>query len=99
MLSDKPLDEIGEDRLGFLAYADALAELLDHPDTDTPLTIAINAQWGAGKTSLAKMAEARLVERAIQRGDRPYVRCWFNATRSQKQPKARCKMSASSSDS
>lgn len=34
-LSDKPLEDDADDRLGFAAYADALAELLDHPDTDT----------------------------------------------------------------
>jgi hypothetical protein len=78
-LSDKPLEDDADDRLGFAAYADALAELLDHPDTDTPLTIAISAQWGAGKTSLAKMVEDRLRRRPLQRGDPSHVTCWFNA--------------------
>jgi hypothetical protein len=79
MLSDKPLEDDADDRLGFAAYADALAELLDHPDTDTPLTIAISAQWGAGKTSLAKMVEDRLERRPFQRGEPPHITCWFNA--------------------
>jgi hypothetical protein len=78
-LSDKPLDDDAGDRLGFAGYADALSELLDHPDTDTPLTIAISAQWGAGKTSLAKMVEIRLKQRPTERGDPPHVTCWFNA--------------------
>jgi hypothetical protein len=78
-LSDKPLEDDAGDRLDFVAYADALAELLDHPDTDTPLTIAISAQWGAGKTSLAKMVERRLEQRPIERSDPPHVTCWFNA--------------------
>jgi hypothetical protein len=78
-LSDRPLTDDADDRLGFAGYADALAELLDHPDTDTPLTIAISAQWGAGKTSLAKMVESRLKQRPIERGDPPHITCWFNA--------------------
>jgi hypothetical protein len=79
MLSDRPLTDDADDRLGFAGYADALAELLDHPDTDTPLTIAISAQWGAGKTSLAKMVENRLKLRPMERGDPPHITCWFNA--------------------
>jgi hypothetical protein len=78
-LSDKPLEDDADDRLDFVAYADALTELLDHPATDTPLTIAISARWGAGKTSLAKMVEGRLKRRPIQRGDPPHITCWFNA--------------------
>lgn len=78
-LSDRPLTDDDDDRLGFAGYADALAELLDHPDTDTPLTIAISAQWGAGKTSLAKMVESRLKQRPTERGDPPHITCWFNA--------------------
>jgi hypothetical protein len=78
-LSDQPLDDDADDRLGFAGYADALAELLDHPDTDTPLTIAISAPWGAGKTSLAKMVESRLWERPVERGDSPHITCWFKA--------------------
>ena len=79
MLADSPLTTDGDDRLGFAAYANALAGLLDHPDTATPLTIAISAPWGAGKTSLANMVASRLVNRPLQRGDRPHIVCWFNA--------------------
>jgi hypothetical protein len=79
MLADVPLSGDSGDRLGFAAYADALAGLLDHPDTDTPLTVSISAAWGSGKTSLANMITRRLVERPLQRGDRPHIICWFNA--------------------
>src|SRR6266511_4076045 len=79
MLADAPLTDDRHDRLDFRAYADALAGLLDHPDTDTPLTIAINAPWGAGKTSLANMVTQRLETRPLQRGDRSHIICWFNA--------------------
>jgi KAP family P-loop domain len=79
MLADSPLTTDSNDQLDFAAYADALAELLENEKTDTPLTIAISASWGAGKTSLANMVTTRLVDRPIERGDRPHIVCWFNA--------------------
>jgi hypothetical protein len=79
MLADTPLDSDAADRLGFKAYARALAGLINSPDTSTPLTLAINAPWGAGKTTLAKMVE-RILKRAPAAGRRqPHVTCWFNA--------------------
>jgi hypothetical protein len=59
------------------AYADALALLMDWKDTNTPLTIAINGPWGSGKTSLAKMTEARLPIGSDW--DASHVICWFDA--------------------
>ena len=79
MLADSPLTSGGGDQLGFAAYANALAGVLDHQHTDTPLTVAISAPWGAGKTSLANMISRELVERPLKRGDRPHIVCWFNA--------------------
>jgi hypothetical protein len=49
-----------EDNLGHGAYADAIAAFIQHPDTRPPLTIAIKAPWGAGKTSLMRMVQQRL---------------------------------------
>jgi hypothetical protein len=77
LYADKPLEPGDADLLGFGAYADALALLMDWKDTSTPLTIAINGPWGSGKTSLAKMAEARLPIGSDW--DAPHVVCWFDA--------------------
>jgi KAP family P-loop domain len=77
LYADKPLEPGNHDALGFGAYADALALLMDWKDTSTPLTIAINGPWGSGKTSLAKMAEARLPIGSDW--DAPHVICWFDA--------------------
>lgn len=77
LYADKPLEPGNQDALGFGAYADALALLMDWKDTSTPLTIAINGPWGSGKTSLAKMAEARLPIGSDW--DAPHVICWFDA--------------------
>jgi hypothetical protein len=49
-----------DDQLGYAAYADAIAEFLQHEDTRPPLTIGIKAPWGAGKTSLMRMVQDRL---------------------------------------
>jgi hypothetical protein len=68
LLADTPIEQDEQDRLGFTAYADALAGLLDDPATSTPLTVAITGPWGSGKTSLAKMVEARLQRWPRERG-------------------------------
>jgi hypothetical protein len=61
-------------------YADAIASLIDNDITETPLTIAVSAPWGGGKTSVAKMVRWRLAERTASRGrDRPVLACWFDA--------------------
>jgi KAP family P-loop domain len=79
MLADRPLDDEREDRLGFVVYAQALAELIDHPGTHTPLTIAVSAPWGAGKTSLARLVAYRLAQWRKEWGQPPHIVCWFNA--------------------
>lgn len=79
MLADRPLESDDDDLLGFSEYADALAELIDNPETVTPLTIAISAPWGAGKTSLAKLICRRLDAWPQGRGEPPHITCWFNA--------------------
>jgi KAP family P-loop domain len=66
-----------KDSLGLGAYANALALLMDTKETRTPLTIAINGPWGSGKTSLAKMAEARLPIGSDW--NKPHITCWFDA--------------------
>ena len=79
MLADRPLGDEKHDSFGFRAYATALAELIDNPKTATPLTIAISAPWGAGKTSLGRLLESRLLQRARERRARPHAIVWFNA--------------------
>ena len=78
LLSDRPLTNDRNDSLGFAAYADALAGIIGDSETDTPLTIAISAEWGAGKTSLARMIEHKLLDKEVF-PNRQNITCWFNA--------------------
>ena len=79
MLSDDALQGRSGDRLGFGEYAAAFGGLINDKQTVTPLTLAINAKWGVGKTSLARMIEEHLVEGQRELGERPHVTYWFNA--------------------
>jgi hypothetical protein len=63
----------------FRIYAEALASLIDDPATDTPLTIAIHAPWGTGKSFLARRLFHLLQEKPAAAGRYPHVGCWFNA--------------------
>ncbi len=58
-LADRPSRE---DYLGYARYADVLAEFIKHEKTGKPLTLAITAPWGMGKTTLMRMIQARLTE-------------------------------------
>ena len=79
MLSDDALRGQAGDRLGFGEYAAAFGGLINDQQTVTPLTLAINAKWGVGKTSLACMIEEHLVKGQRELGERPHVTYWFNA--------------------
>lgn len=50
------------DHLGYDAYAQSIFELITHEGTDLPLSIAVSAAWGSGKTSLMRMIEKKLDE-------------------------------------
>lgn len=80
LLSDAPLRDPKLDRFGFVAFAEALAVIIDHESTATPLTIAVSAPWGGGKSSVGAMVETLLRDRVARRhGDDPRLVCWFNA--------------------
>src|SRR4051794_26321944 len=68
MHGDAPVTNDDGDRLRFTALADAIAQLVDNEDTETPFTMAISAPWGAGKTSLAQLVARRLRQRPLERG-------------------------------
>ena len=79
MLADAPVDDDLTDRLGYRDIADGLAQLIEGEGIATPLTIAVSAPWGAGKTSLLKLVENRVVRQRSRRGGAPTIVVWFNA--------------------
>jgi hypothetical protein len=79
MLADVALDDDSADRLGFKPFADAIAGIIDSSQTATPLVLALNAKWGAGKTTLGRMVKQRLERKPAAGGFAPHVTCWFDA--------------------
>ncbi|MEO1130296.1 MAG: P-loop NTPase fold protein [Planctomycetota bacterium] len=75
VLNDAPIDDPEQDKFGYRDIARALHGIINEPDTGTPLVMAINAPWGAGKSSLG-----RLVFNLLRPEDRGGHRAhWFNA--------------------
>jgi len=78
MLSDAPIDDISNDRLGFTKFANAIAGVIDSKHTVTPLTFVINAPWGAGKSSLGHLLKNSL-EASPAESPLKHQTLWFNA--------------------
>ena len=57
ILSDLPTDR---DALDFGPYVRTLANIIQSPNTATPLTIGVFGTWGSGKTSLMRMVRQGL---------------------------------------
>ena len=71
-LIDQPT-KAKEDSLHMVAYQDALTEFI--ANAQSPLTIALQGEWGSGKTSLMNALEERLVK---QKPGAPYFGVWIN---------------------
>ena len=72
-LKDVPIETEKEEALGVGEYANVLAEFVEH--CDTPMTIALQGDWGSGKTSLMNLIKEDLEEGS--KGQR-YKTIWFN---------------------
>jgi hypothetical protein len=61
-VSDGPLkaEKLSADGFDLGYRLGPIYDILRHPDTETPLSIAIYGEWGSGKTSAMKWLEARL---------------------------------------
>ena len=66
--TDKPTNSLGEDSFGVQQYITGLNDFI--MECYTPMTIAIQGDWGSGKTSMMNMIREQL-------GDR-VVTTWFN---------------------
>ena len=56
--SDQPATR---DQLGFAPYVRALAAFLLHPQTEGPLTVSVEGEWGSGKSSFMLQLEEELL--------------------------------------
>ncbi|KOG83877.1 NTPase [Kitasatospora aureofaciens] len=60
LLNDEPVDSAGGDLLGAGRAARQLADLLLASRASTPFTLAVDAGWGMGKSSLMRLVDAEL---------------------------------------
>ncbi len=65
------------DALEFGVHVRALAELLTADETQTPVTVSVEGEWGSGKTSFLRQLQTYVKERA-------YPTVFFNAWRHDK---------------
>lgn len=66
--TDIPVENIGNDDLDVKDYIDSLSEFIT--ECSTPMTIAIQGDWGSGKTSMMNMIRENV--------DSQVVSIWFN---------------------
>ena len=70
-LPDLPLENFDDEALGLTQYATALTSFAKQ--CQTPLTIALQGDWGSGKTSLMNLIKTELVKEKER-----YNPIWFN---------------------
>lgn len=70
--NDSPIGRADEDALGFQVYVDALGDFI--VSCETPMTVAVQGDWGSGKTSLMNLIRERVTSSSDKR-----IRClWIN---------------------
>jgi hypothetical protein len=62
--------ETEDDKLGFEPYVEAVAEFLVHKDTQPPLTMSVEGEWGSGKSSFMRQLKKELRRCAEKNTDR-----------------------------
>jgi hypothetical protein len=77
---DKPRKEGAEDLLGVDKYTDALIQFIE--TCQMPTTLAIQGEWGSGKTSLLNQIRFRLCESVLHSSEvnkqKPFYGIWLN---------------------
>lgn len=74
-LKDQPITKREHDALKIVDYADVLSKFIE--ECDTPMTVALQGDWGTGKTSLMHLIEECLWEKNSQENV-PFLTVWFN---------------------
>ena len=75
---DQALEAGGQDSLEISSYHEALVDFIKQ--TDTPMTIGVQGEWGSGKTSLLNQIWSRLDESNKEfEDDQNYLQIWVNS--------------------
>lgn len=72
---DIPIKSMQEDEFGIQDHVKSLCEFIKNGDT--PITIALQGEWGSGKTSFMKMMEHFLCDKDLPQEDR-FDSIWIN---------------------
>lgn len=62
-IKDKPIQNQSEDQLKINKYADALVQFI--LNSDTPITIGLQGEWGTGKTSMMNLLRESLADKNV----------------------------------
>ena len=75
---DKPIDSPDKDKFGFNSLAETIADIISKVTAPEGSVIAINGQWGSGKSSLINLIRKHLCG-TTDRGDLKIVdfNCWW----------------------
>ncbi len=76
MNRDIPIKSKTEDQFSVQKHVDALSDFISN--SDTPITIAIQGEWGSGKTSFMHMVEEKLCDSSMP-DDKRFDSIWVNA--------------------
>lgn len=68
--TDKPIEQFGNDEFNITPYIEGLGEFIR--ECQTPMTVAVQGNWGCGKTSMMNMVRDKL------RQDGGIIDIWFN---------------------
>lgn len=77
LASDIPITSSVDDKFGVGSYVDSLCNFIRN--SSTPLTVAIQGEWGSGKTSFMRMIESQLCDKRIpddSRFDAIWLETW-----------------------
>ena len=72
---DIPITSMNEDVFGVDKHVKSLCQFIRN--NETPITIALQGEWGSGKTSFMKMMESELCDRTKPATER-YDSIWLN---------------------
>ncbi|CAN7462568.1 YCF48-related protein [Variovorax sp. LjRoot130] len=78
LLSDRPIADKQEDKLGYSIGVDALSSFIRNRDTQPRVTIAVTGEWGTGKSSIMRMLQTDLQKAGFRTA-------WFNAWHQQQE--------------